>query len=48
MRNAGLDDLQTGIRLPGEILKTSDLHMIPLKWQKAKKTKQPLEGERGE
>ena len=30
IRNAGLDDLQTGIRLPGEISKTSDMHMIPL------------------
>ena len=26
IRNAGLDDLQTGIRLPGEISKTSDMH----------------------
>ena len=29
MRNAGLDNLQTGIRLPVEIQKTSDMHMIP-------------------
>ena len=28
--NAGLDDSQAGIRLPGEISKTSDTQMIPL------------------
>ena len=28
--NAGLDDSQAGIRLPGEISKTSDMQMIPL------------------
>ena len=36
-------------RLTGEILITSDTQMIPPLWQKAKKTKEPLdESERGE
>ena len=36
-------------RLPGEILITSDTQMTPPLWQKAKKTKEPLdESERGE
>ena len=36
-------------RLPGEILITSDMQMTPPLWQKAKKTKEPLdESERGE
>ena len=36
-------------RLLGEISTTSDIQMMPLKWQKVKKTKQPLdEGERGD
>ena len=29
MRNAGLDEAQAGIRLPGEISITSDMQMIP-------------------
>ena len=29
MRNAGLDEAQAGIRLPGEISVTSDMQMIP-------------------
>ena len=36
-------------RLPEEILITSDMQMTPPLWQKAKKTKEPLdESERGE
>ena len=35
--------------LPGEISITSDIQMTPPLWQKAKKTKEPLdESERGE
>ena len=30
IRNAGLDDSQAVIRLPGEISTTSDIQMIPL------------------
>ena len=38
MRNAGLDEAQTGItRLPGEISITSDMQMTPTLWQKVKK-----------
>ena len=36
MRNAGLEKAQAGIRLPGEISITSDMHMKPL-WQKVKR-----------
>ena len=36
-------------RLPGEISITSDMQMIPSLWQKAKRTKEPLdEIEKGE
>ena len=36
-------------RLPGEISTISDMQMIPLSWQKVKRTKEPFdEGERGE
>ena len=34
MRNAGLEETQLELRLPGEISITSDMQMI---WQKAKK-----------
>ena len=37
MRNAGLNEPQAGIRLPGEISITSDMQMTPHLWQKAKK-----------
>ena len=37
MRNAGLDEAQAGIKLPGEISITSCMQMTPLSWQKAKK-----------
>ena len=36
MRNAGLDEAQAEIRLPGEISITSDMQMTPPLWQKAK------------
>ena len=37
MRNAGLDEAQAGIKIPGEISITSHTQMIPPLWQKAKK-----------
>ena len=37
MRNAGLEEAQAGIRLPGETSITSDMQMTPILWQKAKK-----------
>ena len=36
MRNAGLDEAQAGI-FPGEISRTSDMHMTPPLWQKVKR-----------
>ena len=38
MRNAGLEEAQTGIKweFPGEISKTSDMQMTPPLWQKVK------------
>ena len=36
MRNAGLEEAQTGIKTAGEISKTSDMQMIPPLWQKMK------------
>jgi len=49
MRNAGLEEARAGIKMLGEISKTSDMQMTPPLWQKGKRTKQPLdEGERGE
>ena len=37
MRNAGLEEAQVGIRLPGEISNTSDMQMTPPLWQKVKR-----------
>ena len=37
MRNAGLDEAEAGIRLPGEISIISDMQMTPPLWQKAKR-----------
>ena len=37
MQNAGLDEAQVGISLPGEVSVTSDMQMAPPLWQKAKK-----------
>ena len=37
MRNAGLEEAQAGINLPGEISITSDMQMTPPLWQKVKR-----------
>ena len=37
MRNAGLEEAQAEIRLPGEISITSDMQMIPSLWQRVKR-----------
>ena len=37
MRNAGLEEAQSGSRLPGEISITSDAQMTPPIWQKVKR-----------
>ena len=37
MRNAGLEEAQSGSRLPGEISITSDMQMTPPLWQKVKR-----------
>ena len=37
MRNAGLDEAQAGIKIPGEISITSDMQMTPPLWQKVKR-----------
>ena len=42
MRNAGLDEAQTEIKIDGKISISSDMQMIPLLWQKAKKNKSLL------
>ena len=37
MRNAGLDEAQSGIKMLGEITITSDTQMTPPLWQKVKR-----------
>ena len=37
MRNAGLEEAQAGIKLPGEISIISDMQMTPPLWQKVKR-----------
>ena len=37
MRNAGLEEAQAGIKIPGEISITSDMPMTPPLWQKVKR-----------
>ena len=37
MRNAGLDEVQAGIKIAGRISKTSDMQMTPPLWQKMNK-----------
>ena len=37
MQNAGLDEMQAGIKIAGRNIKTSDMHIKPPLWQKAKK-----------
>ena len=39
MRNAGLEEAQTGIEIAGRISITSDMQMTPLLWQKVKRNK---------
>ena len=36
MKNAGLDEAQTGIKISWRNIKTTDMQMTPLLWQKAK------------
>ena len=38
MRNAGLDEVQVGIKMAGEISITSDMQMTPPLWQKVKRS----------
>ena len=42
MRNAGLDEAQAGIRLPGEISITLDMQMTPPLWQSEEELKSLL------
>ena len=37
MKNAGLDELPAGIKITGRNINNSDMQMIPLYWQKAKR-----------
>ena len=37
MRNAGLEEAQSGIKIAGEISITSDMQMTPPLWQKVKR-----------
>ena len=37
MRNAGQEEAQAEIKIPGEISITSDTHMTPPLWQKVKR-----------
>ena len=37
MRNAGLEEAQAGIKMPGQISITSDMQMTPPLWQKVKR-----------
>ena len=49
MRNAGLEEVQAGIKIAGEISITSDMQMIPPYGRKPRGNKEPLEeNERGE
>ena len=50
MRNAGLEEAQTGIKIvfvvPGKISITLDTQMIPPLWQKLKRSEEPLDERR--
>ena len=53
MRNAGLEEAQAGIKIPGRNIRyaydTSDMQMTPPYGRKWRRTKEPLdESERGE
>jgi len=37
MQNAGLDESQAGIKIAGRNIKTPDMQIIPLQWQKVKR-----------
>ena len=37
MKNTGLDEAQTGVKITGEISITSDMQMTPPLWQKVKR-----------
>ena len=37
MRNAGLEEAQAGVKLPGEVSRTSDMQMTPPLCQKVKR-----------
>ena len=37
MRNAGLEEIQAGIKIAGRNISTSDMQMTPPLWQKGKK-----------
>ena len=48
MRNAGLEEIQTGIKIAGRNINNSDMQ-TPQIWHKVRETKEPLdESERGE
>ena len=38
IQNAGLDEVQAGIKIAGEVSITSDMQMTPHLWQKVKKS----------
>ena len=49
MRSAGLDEAQAGIKIAGRNINNLRYAMTPPLWQKARRTKEPLdESERGE
>ena len=49
MRNAGLDEAQAGIKIGGRNIENLRYSYEPSLWQKAKRTKEPLDkGGRGE
>ena len=43
MRNAGLDEAQSGIKIAGKISITSDTQMVPPLWKKVKRQQQPTQ-----
>ena len=43
MRNAGLDEARTEIKIARKITITSDTQMTPPLWHKVKRTKEPLD-----
>ena len=47
MQTARLDESQAGIKIAGRNIKTSDMQMVPLKWQNEEKSEFLAEDERG-